>query len=86
MHDSRHPAPSRFHMNPGDRITGSFLPDAAGCDRVFQEIANCSYCLRPTYKVLVITSAAGLERRAALCVNHFAAAAKTFPEVKQRSA
>jgi hypothetical protein len=53
---------------------------------MIQEVANCSYCLHPTYRVIVVTSAAGLERRAALCTSHFVAAARMFPELKKMSA
>jgi hypothetical protein len=86
MHQSRHQAPSQFTLNPGDRITGCFPLWNGGSDRVLQEIANCNHCLHPTYRVVVITSAAGLERRAALCVRHFTFAARMFPELKRLSA
>ncbi len=83
MDQPQREAPSEFHLKTGERITGSLLPVTSGSDRMLQEIANCAHCLRPTYKVLIVTSAAGLERRAALCVSHFAAAARLFPELKQ---
>jgi hypothetical protein len=86
MHQSQHQAPSEFTLNPGDRITGCVPLWSGGSDRVLQEIANCSYCLHPTYRVVVITSAGGLERRAALCVRHFTSAARVFPELKRLSA
>jgi hypothetical protein len=79
-------APSQFTLNPGERITGCFPLWTSGSDRMIQEVANCSYCLHPTYRVIVVTSAAGLERRAALCTSHFVAAARMFPELKKMSA
>jgi hypothetical protein len=68
-------------LRPGDTIT-----DCTGVrnasDRIMQELATCHFCGRPTYRVITITSAAKLERRAALCGEHFSAAMQTFPQLK----
>jgi len=90
MKPSQH-APSSFSLKsfslkPGEKITDCRLLWTSGSDRVLAELANCHHCLRPTYKVVTIVSAGGLERRAALCVGHFAAALKAFPELQRQSA
>jgi hypothetical protein len=86
MHQPEHESTSEFTLKSGDRITGCFPLWTAGSDRILQEVANCNHCLRPTHRVIVVTSAVGLERRASLCVGHFAAAARAFPELKRQSA
>ena len=80
------PKPSEeFRLNPGERIT-TCTPLWVGCDRILQELGNCHCCLGATHRVIVVTSPAGLERRAALCVHHFAEATRRFPELQQQSA
>jgi hypothetical protein len=51
-------------------------------DRIMQELATCHLCDRPTYRVITITSAAKLERRTALCGEHFGTATQVYPELK----
>jgi hypothetical protein len=85
MHHHPQPA-SAFTLKPGERITDCSPLWTSGSDRVQEEIAKCSHCLQPTYRVIVITSAAGLERRASLCLQHFVYAARTFPELRRQSA
>ena len=73
--------PSIFSLQSSERITGCFPLWTAASDRVLQEVANCNYCAEHTYRVVVITSAAGLEKRASLCESHYEAAARMFPEL-----
>jgi hypothetical protein len=73
-------------LNPGDRITDCSPLWTSGSDRVLEEIAGCNHCLQPTYRVIVVTSAAGLEWRESLCLRHFVDAAQTFPELRRQSA
>jgi hypothetical protein len=82
----QHESSSEFTLKPGERISDCFPLGTSGSDRVLQELANCHYCLRPTHRVIVLTSAAGLEQRASLCVGHFVAAERAFPELKRQSA
>ena len=77
---------SQFTLNPGDRITDCSPLWTSGSDRVLEEIAACNHCLQPTYRVVVVTSAAGLERRESLCLQHFVHAGKTFPELRRQPA
>lgn len=86
MHERQRESPSEFTLRPGDRITGCIPLWTAGSDRILEEVANCNHCLRPTHRVIVVTSAVGLERRASLCVGHYAAAVRAFPELKRQSA
>lgn len=86
MNHSQRPEPSPFDLKSGERITACSPLWTGGSDRVLEEIANCSYCLHPTYRVIVVTSSAGLQRRIAICVRHFTAAARAFPELKRLSA
>lgn len=86
MHHSQHDPDFPFSLKPGERISDCFPLWTSGCDRMLQEVANCNHCLRPTYRVIIVTSAAGLERRAALCAGHFESAARMFPELKLQSA
>jgi hypothetical protein len=85
-HHPQHASSSQFTLKPGERITDCSPLWTSGSDRVLEEIANCSHCLQPTYRVIVITSAAGLERRASLCLQHFVYAARTFPELRRQPA
>jgi hypothetical protein len=75
-----------FSLKPGERITACTPLLTGGCDRILQELANCHHCLRTTHRVIVVTAPSGLERRAALCVHHFAEAARSFPELQRQSA
>ena len=86
MQESQHQAPSEFHLKLGERITGCFPLWTGGSDRILQELASCNYCLQRTHRVVIVASAEGLERRASLCVKHFIAAARIFPELKKESA
>lgn len=87
MHHYPQPASiSQFTLKLEERITDCSPLWTSGSDRVLEEIANCSYCLQPTYRVIVITSAAGLERRASLCLQHFVHAAGEFPQLRRQSA
>jgi hypothetical protein len=79
-------ASSGFTLKPGERITDCSPLWTSGSDRILEEIATCSHCLQPTYRVIVLTSAAGLERRESLCVKHFVHAARTFQELRRQSA
>jgi hypothetical protein len=85
-HHPQHASFSQFTLKPGERITDCSPLWTSGSDRVLEEIAKCSYCLQPTYRVIVMTSAAGLERRASLCLQHFVHAARTFPELRRQPA
>jgi hypothetical protein len=86
QHHPQHLSSSHFTLKPGERITDCSHLWTSGSDRVLEEVANCSHCLQPTYRVIVITSAAGLERRVSLCLQHFVRAAGTFPELRRQSA
>ena len=86
MRDSQPQAPSPFSLQPGERITGCYPLWTGGSDRILQEVANCNYCLERTYRVIIITTTTSLERRAALCVSHYATAARVFPELKRQTA
>jgi len=81
MHDSPQ-ASSQFTLKHGERITDCSPLWTSGSDRILEEIASCNHCLRSTYRVIVVTSATGLERRASLYVQHFIHAARTFPELR----
>ncbi|MCU1220921.1 MAG: hypothetical protein JWN42_2118 [Candidatus Angelobacter sp.] len=85
MHDSPQSF-TQFTLKPGERITACSPLWTSGSDRILEEIGRCSHCLRPTYRVIALTSTSGLERRASLCVQHFVHAARTFPEVRRLSA
>ena len=86
QHHPQHASSSQFTLKPGERITDCSPLWTSGSDRVLEEIANCSHCLQPTYRVIVLTSAAGLERRASLCLQHFVYAARMFPELRRQPA
>src|SRR6267154_5610111 len=59
MHDSPH-ASSQFTLKHGEIITDCSPLWTSGSDRILEEIASCNHCLRSTYRVIVVTSAAGL--------------------------
>jgi len=86
MQDHPQQASSGFTLKPGERITDCSPLWTSGSDRILEEIANCSHCPQPTYRVIILTSAAGLERRESLCVKHFVHAARTFQELRRQSA
>jgi hypothetical protein len=85
MHDAPQSF-TQFTLKPGERITACSPLWTSGSDRILEEIGRCNHCLRPTYRVIAVTSTSGLERRASLCVQHFVHAARTFPEVRRLSA
>jgi hypothetical protein len=86
MHEPSRAVPSQFALKFGERITACFPLLTSGSDRMLEELAGCNYCLHRTYRVVVVASAEGLQRRAALCVRHFTEAARIFPELKRLSA
>jgi hypothetical protein len=86
MSESLQGSSSQFTLKPGEKITGCSPLWTSGSDRVLEEVANCNLCLRPTHCVIIVASAAGLERRASLCAQHFLNAVKTFPELRRQSA
>ena len=73
-----------FSLKPGERITACTPLLTSASDRILHELGHCHRCLRATHRVIVITAESGLERRAALCANHFAEAAICFPELQQQ--
>jgi len=83
MKDSQQHAPLQFGVKPGERITACFPLFTTGSDRMLQEVANCNYCLHPTYRIVVMTTPEGWERRTALCARHFVDASRVFPELKR---
>jgi hypothetical protein len=86
VQSTQHEPSSHFSLKPGERITACFPLAKSGSDRIIEELGNCHHCLHPTYRIIALTSASGLERRAALCVAHYVAAARAFPELKRQSA
>jgi hypothetical protein len=86
MHHHPQQASFAFTLKPGERITDCSPLWTSGSDRILEEIASCGHCVQPTYRVIVLTSAAGLERRESLCLQHFVYAARTFPELRRQSA
>ncbi len=54
------------------------------CDRVAEELGKCQACGQKTFRVVTIRSAANLERRSALCGQHFVLAVGRFPELWSR--
>lgn len=76
----------QISLKLGERITGCYPLADAVSDRLQQELAMCNQCPQPTYRIVTITSAAGLERRASFCPRHFAAFAKLFPGAERQSA
>ena len=77
---------SQFTLSPGERITACSPLWTSGSDRILEEVSSCGHCVQPTYRVIVLTSAAGLERREALCLQHFVYAARLFPDLRRQSA
>ncbi len=73
-------APAFSLLKPGDTIADCSALWAAS-DRIVEELSRCHLCERPTFRVLTIASDSGLERRTALCGQHFVAAAKQFPQL-----
>jgi hypothetical protein len=76
-----------FILMPGEKITDCFGLWAAS-DRVLEELGKCFCCHRPTFRVVTIRIAGTLERgtlerRAALCGQHFVLAARQYPELDQ---
>lgn len=86
MHKTLDGPASEFSLKPGEKITACSPLWNGGCDRVLEEVANCHHCLQPAFRVVTIVSSSGLERRASLCVQHFAKAARIFPELHQKTA
>jgi hypothetical protein len=86
MQSTQHEPSSQFNLKAGERIIDCFPLATSGSDRIIEELGNCHHCLRPTHRVIAIMSSSGLERRAALCVTHYVAAARAFPELKRQSA
>jgi hypothetical protein len=86
MHKTLDESSSEFSLKPGEKVTACSPLWSSGCDRILEEVANCHHCLRPAFRVVTILSASGLERRASLCVEHFAKAARIFPELHQKTA
>lgn len=86
-HDPSRPSYAEVLLNvrQGDKISGCFALWAA-CDRVLEELGRCDACKRPAFRVVTITSAAGLERRTPLCGHHFIVVTRTFPELKVATA
>jgi hypothetical protein len=73
-----------FTLQPGEQVTEAFALWAVS-DRIAEELGKCCACSRPTFRVVTITSATKLERRAALCGRHFAMTAKAFTHLKSRN-
>jgi len=86
MHPHPQQASSAFTLKPGEKITDCSPLWTSGSDRVLEEVAGCNHCLQPTYRVIVIVSAAGLERRESLCLQHFVYAARIFQELRRQPA
>ena len=86
MHKTLDECTSEFSLRPSEKITACSPLWNSGSDRILEEVANCHYCLQPAFRVVTILSSSGLERRASLCVQHFAKAARIFPELHQKTA
>jgi hypothetical protein len=67
--------------------TGDTITECTGVwhasDRLAEELGRCHQCDRPTFRIITITSAEKLERRAALCGRHFIIAARELPELRR---
>jgi hypothetical protein len=85
MHKTLHESASEFSLKPGEKRTVCSPLWSSGCDRILEEVANCHHCLQPAFRVVTILCASGLQRRASLCVQHFANAARIFPELHQKT-
>lgn len=72
-----------FRLEPGDQVTEAFALWAAS-DRIAAELGKCCACNGPTFRVVTITSATKLEKRAALCGKHFAITAKAFTHLRSQ--
>ena len=86
MHETLHESTSQFSLQPGEKITACSPLWSSGSDRMLEEVANCHHCLRAAFRVVTILALSGLERRASLCEQHFAKAARIFPELHQKTA
>jgi hypothetical protein len=86
MHKTLDASTSEFSLKSGEKVTACSPLWNGGCDRVLEEVANCHHCLQPAFRVVTILSSLGLERRASLCVQHFAKAARIFPELHKKTA
>ena len=80
----RHDQNLPLTVSPGDTITGCSGLWAAP-DTLADEISNCDACGRRTFRVVTITSAARLQKTAALCGKHFIVLATAFPELRSGS-
>lgn len=85
LHKTPHESTPDFSLKPGEKITMCSPLWKGGCDRILEEVANCHYCLQPAFRVVTILSSSGLEHRTSLCARHFANAARTFPELHQKT-
>lgn len=85
MHKTLHESTSEFSLKTGEKVTACSPLWNSGCDRILEEVANRHHCLRPAFRVVTILCASGLQRRASLCVQHFANAARIFPELHQKT-
>jgi hypothetical protein len=86
MHKTLDQSTPEFSLKSGEKIIACSPLWNGGCDRVLEEVANCHHCLQPGFRVVTILSSSGLERRSSLCVQHFAKAARIFPELHQKTA
>ena len=73
-----------FSLEPGDQVTEAFALWAVS-DRIAEELGKCCACNGPTFRVVTITSATKLEKRAALCGKHFAMTAKAFTHLTSQN-
>ena len=73
-----------FRLEPGEQVTEAFALWAVS-DRIGEELGKCCACSGPTFRIVTITSATKLEKRAALCGRHFALAAKAFVHLKTKN-
>jgi len=73
-----------FSLEPGDQVTQAFALWAAS-DRIAEELGKCCACNGPTFRIVTITSAKKLEKRAALCGKHFAISLKAFPHLNSQN-
>lgn len=71
----------RFNLHPGDTIT-ECTGIWAIADALADELEKCDACGRRTFRVITITSATNLQKRAALCGKHFILSARAFPQLR----
>ena len=74
------PSAAPLTLTPGDTITDCSSLRVVS-DRVAEELGKCQACGQKTFRVVTIRSAANLERKSALCGQHFVLAAGRFPEL-----